>query len=190
MSTLLSRRASLLLASTALIQGSSCSANHGGTALNLDKLPPYEEPSKTLFDDSIDPAAFGLNMSASEGSPSDASFRERIRLADVISSIRVTTVTISKVDEKATYTLQFEPIRGFLGTFEEDLRELVVSERAPQMYSVISSVQARAKGRTLIGFWRRFREQNRMTIHYRFFSDSEEITKALQDSLALEDLKK
>lgn len=190
MPLLMSRRASLLLASNVLVFGPACSPKGPGLKYDLDKLPPYENPSAELFDDTIEPAALGLSMAASGNLQFDPKFRERAQQADVVSIVRVTTVTISKADDKSTYTLRFEPTREFKGTFEDDLREIVISEHSPQMFSVISAVQTRARGRTMVGFWRRFREQNRMALHFHFFPDTEDTTKAIQDSLALEDLKK
>lgn len=187
---LLSRRAGFLLATAALVPGSGCSPGGSGLGYDLDKLPPYEGDLARLFNNTIEPAAFGLGMAQSGNLQFDPDFRKRAQDADVVSTLRVTTLTASKADDKTNYTLQFESIRDFKGTFEDDLRTLAVSERLAQPYSIVSAVQARARGRTLVGFWKRFREQNRMSLHFHFFPDSDDTTKAIQDSLALEELKK
>src|SRR5262249_53710104 len=64
-------------------------------------LPRWEERSRQVFDDNIDPAAVGLSM---EGpSPrADAFLRERAQTADVVARVRVQTVTVDSVGDQKT----------------------------------------------------------------------------------------
>jgi len=182
----LSRRSGLLLATAALLPG--CSSRGQGAALDLDKLPPYEGAAVELFNDHIEPAAFGLSM-AQLNLQFDQKFRERIQTADTVASVRVTTVTVSKADAKASFSLQFEAVKEHKGALEEDLREQRITERSSQAYSIISTIQGKARGQSVVGLWKRFREQNRATVHFYFAPDTADTLKAIQDALALGALK-
>lgn len=185
---LLTRRQSLIVASAALVPGLGCSSDAKTTPSNLDKLPPFEGRSTELFNDFIEPAAFGLTMDQPR-LQTDPMFRERAQAADVIFAVRVTTVTSNTVEDKAIYTVQFEPLKGYKNEFGDDLRELRLSDRTNQAYSIISTIQAKARGQGIIGLWKRFREKNRGVIHFYFAPDNADSVKAIHDSLAMGALK-
>ncbi|MCU0657781.1 MAG: hypothetical protein MUF64_21730 [Polyangiaceae bacterium] len=190
MPLLLSRRAGLLLASSAFLPDLGCSPSGPSLRYDLSKLPPYEGELAQLFDDSIDPAVFGLTMAESGNLEFNPKFRRRTQDADVLSVVRITTVTVSKAEGKSSFALRFEKTRDFKAPFDDELQDLAVTEQTPQMFSIISAVQARARGRSMIGFWKRFRQQDRAVLHVQFQPDNPDTTKAIQDALALEDLKK
>jgi hypothetical protein len=191
MPTLLTRRAGLWLATSALLAAAGCASQGAGPRFDLEKLPLHEGELAKLFDDTISPDALGLGVAPSANLQFNAAFRDRVQGADVISAVRITSVTERKSNEQSTmHTLRFELVRDFKGAFEEDLQELTVTHHMEQPHSVVSTVQGRARGRTMIGFWKRFRGKKRVDVHFHFVPDTEEIHKALQGALAPENQKK
>jgi hypothetical protein len=180
----LSRRAGLLLVAAAL---AGCSPS-GPITVDLDKLPPYEGEMAALFNDAIEPGTFKLTM-VQNNPQVDPKFRARAQASDAVSEVQITTVTVSKADDKSAYVIQMEAGQSYKGRFEEDMREQRFSERDAQPYSIISTVRDKARGQKMIGFWKRFREKNRATIHYYYAPDDADTIKAVQDALALGALK-
>ncbi|MDW8248777.1 MAG: hypothetical protein RMJ98_05655 [Myxococcales bacterium] len=187
---LLTRRASLWLAAV-IVPASGCASQEARPQFDLEKLPPHEGQLARLFDDTISPDALGLGVLPSANLQFNADFRDRVQAADVISAVRVTSVTERKSNELSTlHTLRFEPVRNFKGAFEEDLQELTITHHMEQPHSLLSTVQERARGRTMIGLWKRFRGKKRVDIHFHFVPDTEEIHKALQEAMAPENQKR
>jgi hypothetical protein len=154
------------------------------TGPNLDRFPPYEGELAQSFDDSIEPSVFNLTLEA-RSLQTDPKFAGRVRGADTVATVRITTVTVQRTDGKATYTLQFEPVKVHTGELDPGLLELRLTEKQSQAYSVLSAVQARAQKVSMVATFKRFREQNRAVSHFYFAPDNADTTKALQDALAL-----
>lgn len=188
MPPLLTRRASLLLAPAALFPLGACSSGGPRSAYDLEKLPPYEGEQAALFVDTIEPSSLGLSM-AQLNLQFDGAFQKRVLAADVISRVVVTTVTVSKADDKAAFSLRFASQRDFKGTLDEDLVDLRVTDRQAQPFSILNTIQAKARGKTVIGLWKRFRDKNSAAVHFYLAPDNDDTAKAVSDGLALGALK-
>jgi len=154
------------------------------TGPNLDRLPAHEGELARSFDDSIEPSVFNLTLEA-RSLQTDPLFAGRVRGADVVATVRITTVTVQRTDGKATFTLQFEPVKVHVGDLDPELLELRLTEKQSQAYSVLSAVQTRAQKVSMVATFKRFREQNKAIPHFYFAPDNADTTKALQDALAL-----
>lgn len=189
MTSLSLRAASALSLCVALLTVGSagCGPARSANEIQIDKLPEYTGAAAKLFNDSIEPSALGLSLEKVTFK-NDAHFRERVQQADVVSEVEITTVTVGKTDEKSVYFLQFEPQQGYtkLG-LASDMLELRVAD-GEGAYPLINMIQARARGRKLIGMWKRFREGNAATLHWYFAPDNEDTVSATKEALTLREL--
>ena len=186
-SSSLGRRHFLTVLAVTAGPGMGC-GSEARTGPNLDRLPTYEGEVAKSFDDSIEPAVFNLTLEG-RSLQTDGRFRPRAQGADVVATLRITTVTVSRTNGQTTYTLQFELLKTHVGELDAALLELRLTEKQSQAYSVISAVQTRAQKVSLVAMFKRFREQNRASVHFYFAPDNADTTKALQDALALDALR-
>lgn len=181
------RHGLITIAALAAVIGTGCGPEVK-TGPNLDRLPGYEGPLAQSFNDSIEPSVFGLTLEQ-RSLQGDPGFRTRATSADVVATLRITTVTSSRADDKVTYTLQFEPVKVHLGELDDAMLDLRLTEQQSQAYSVISAVTTRAQKKVVVAMFKRFREKNRATTHFYMAPDNTDTTKALQDALALDALR-
>src|SRR4051812_33735579 len=73
-------------------------------------LPAYAGASADLFDDTIDPAAVGLDFDKNYQARSDVVLRERTQVSDAVLRVRVQTVTSKKDGPGAVYQLGLQTI--------------------------------------------------------------------------------
>ena len=179
------RISSVLLAVALGSLAFACGAPQNPRLAALSKLPVYEGKDAQLFDDTIEPAAFGMSMDRPHFR-GDAKFRARAQAAGSLAQMKVTTVTIDKLDEKATYHLVLKRADR-LGGADEDGLEIVVKEGAPG-YSVIAQVKARARDKTVVAMWKHFRVGDEDVIHYYFAPDDQETVMAAKEAMALQEV--
>jgi hypothetical protein len=168
--------------------GVGCGPRQRGTQIDLSKLPPYTGTAQSLFNDNIEPAALGVSLEK-PSYKGDATFRQRVQSADVVARVKVTTVTIGKSEEKTTYHLQLELEDQPFSRQQPGQDELEVSiPEGSYSYSVMNLVKARARGRQMIGMWKRFREGEEQAIHWYFVPEDPDSTAAVKEALALQEL--
>lgn len=94
-----------LLLATALVAGASagCGGARPEPQAGGDQplLPAYDAWAQQVFDDGIDPAAVGLTFE-SPSPRGDRLLHERAKTADVVSRVRVSTVTVDSIGDAST----------------------------------------------------------------------------------------
>src|SRR5262245_44162475 len=89
-----------------------CAGGSGGSARSL---PPYTGHAVQLFDDTIEPAAVGLDLDRSFQPRSDATLRERAQVSDAVLRVRIDTVTVREEGSKKSYELRLKSLEQVTG---------------------------------------------------------------------------
>lgn len=160
------------------------------SAQDATGLPQWETRSREVFDDNIDPAAVGLSMDG-PAPRADAFLRERSQIADVVGHVRVQTVTVDSVGDKSTYHLGIQLVPPVLvpTKIPDKSFELVIRPASPS-FGVAHAFDARMRGRTFIGFIRRFRNDDGETeIHWHLAADTADVAAAVKEAVMLQGVK-
>lgn len=188
----LSPTPSALLVALSLCSAGSlgCQTQSRPGEIRVSSLPLYDSKAQALFGDTFEPAALGVSLD-NPSFKGDPIFRERVQTADVIANVTITTVTIGKTDERTTYQLSFavsgEPLNKQRPTPEE--LELSVPEGS-MAFPLLNLVQTRARGRSMLGLWKRYRVGDELASHWYFAPDDPETTAAVKEALTLQELSK
>ncbi|MEM9693845.1 MAG: cobalamin ABC transporter substrate-binding protein [Myxococcota bacterium] len=174
-----------------LVAGTACGPSASGpNSVSASYWPVWDDTSRTLFDDQIEPAAVGLSLDV-EPITQDRRFAERVRRAELVSRFRVQTVTREAMGQRRRYRLTLQVGRPpfLVQGFTADVINLTIAETAPS-FGVVASLDTRLRGKVLIGFVRRFAGEpgGEPEVHFHFAADSEEIAEAIQQQVALEGL--
>lgn len=192
---MLSRAPSLLRAAALLLAVGLAAGVTGCEELPSPTVPPgasaprWEGHARELFDDNIDPAAVGLSM---EGpSPrSDPFLRERAQTSDVVSRVRIQTVTVDSVGDQVTYHLGLQVGVPTLTTAKTPERSFELSIKPTSgAFGIAKAFDARLRGATFIGFIQRFASEGGETeIHWHLSADTAEVAAAIKEAVALREL--
>lgn len=138
-------------------------------------LPAWEGEQRQIFDDAIDPSAIGVSMSGA--SPAlDPLLKVRTQTADLVGRFTVATVTQDRNGESAQIhlTLRVEPTpllrRGIDGPFVE----LLVTE-ATEAFGLVTTYESALRGRTFIGFVKRFAGTDGPALHWHLTADAPDV---------------
>ena len=166
---------------------SGCGGSAAGSEPRNATLEPWAGALRALFDDSIHPAAVGLSL---DGEPpqDDSLLSARARAAEVVARMRVTTVTADSIGAKQTYYLTLQVGKPPLLPTElpDPSFELVVRSGSPA-FGIVSSLDTGLRGRTFIGFVRRFAGDSEPEIHWHLTADAAEVALAISDTSALDE---
>ena len=171
-----------------LVSGCGAAGVQGDT--NTPSLPAWGGRDQVLFDDVLDPAALGLGADVSNAQK-DPLLKERARSSELVSKVRVSTVTVESLAEVRTYRLVLQVVPPPFGApgLEQTAFELVIGPAAPS-YGVAKAFDMRLRGASFIGFLRRFAgdgdEPSRL--HWHLSPDTAEVAAAVTDALALAEL--
>lgn len=140
------------------------------------EYPPYAPEEATLFDDSAAPEIFGFQL----GGPapgSDPVLEERVRRADSVARVRVSTVSREGV---AAYAISVDPSGAPLaGRPLKEPLTLTVRQSAPA-FPFVSARADSLLGKVVILFVRRYNEQGEVTAHWRLEPDEHAVKVAIQ----------
>ncbi len=164
----------------------------GGNGSDADSprmpLLPYEGQQQALFDDAIDPSAVGLSMDGVSPAQ-DPMLRTRALEADLVTRLRVQTVTRDSVGAKTSFMLSLQaavpplmPSRSDQGTFE-----LLVDQNG-KSFAIVQSLETQLRGRTFIGFLKRFAGGDGPEWHWHLTADQEDVAQVIQEIAVLEEV--
>jgi hypothetical protein len=153
-------------------------------------FPSWVGREQDLFDDVVDPASLGLGADVSNPRK-DPLLKERARASELVSRVRVSTVTVESLEQVRTYRLVIQVIPPPFGApgFEQTAFELVIGPAAPS-YGVAKAFDMRLRGASFIGFLRRFAGDGDepSKLHWHLSPDTAEVAAAVTDALALAEL--
>lgn len=181
-----------LAALAALGPVGGCVADHERPAASVDPeagLPAWEGRAREVFDDNIEPAAVGFSLDGP--SPrSDPFLRERAQTADVVTRVRVSTVTVDSIGEQSSYHLGVQVADAPLTTPRVQDRSFELHIRpTSRAFGVAKAVDARLRGLTFIAFIRRFAgEAGEPEFHWHLSPDTAEVAAAVKEAVVLGEL--
>lgn len=149
---------------------------------------PWEGQLRDLFDDQIHPSAVGLSLDG-RSPATDPMLRERARSADVVARMRVQTVTRDQVGAKMRYVLNLQvgvphlmPPKAQDRMFELSIRQ------GTGAFGVVRSLDNALRGKTFIGFVKRFAGERGPEIHWHLTADSKEVADVIAEIAVLEEV--
>lgn len=151
-------------------------------------LSPWVDRARIVFDDNIEPAAVGVAMDV-PSARGDKFLRERALTADLVSRLRVQTVTIETVGDDSTYHLGVQVATPTLAPdprITEKTLELVIRTTTPA-YGIAKALDQRMQGLTFIGFISRFAspDGSEVDLHWHLAPDTADVAEAVKEAVAL-----
>jgi hypothetical protein len=120
----------------------------------------------------------------------DAFLRERAQTAELVSRVRVQTVTVDSIGDQNTYHLIVEAaVPPLVETkYPERQLELIIRPTSPA-YGIAKAFDARLRGATFIGFFQRFASSDgEVELHWHLSPDTAEVVTAVKEAVALREL--
>ncbi|HZO15556.1 MAG TPA: cobalamin ABC transporter substrate-binding protein [Polyangiaceae bacterium] len=181
MAVTLPRRALLLMA-----LATACSKKKSKSP--AVEMGPWKAEMRDMFDDRIHPGAVGLAMDA--GAPaSDPLLRMRAQAAEVVARMRVQTLTRDTVGARITYTLSLQVGQPPLMPAKLEQRVIEVSiGPESDTFGLVQSLEGQLRGRTFIGFVRRFTGKDGPELHWHLTADTNDVAQVIQEVALLEEM--
>jgi hypothetical protein len=151
----------------------------------VSPLPAYEGTYVQLFDDGIDPSSVGL-ADVTYRPRADPLLRNRTLKAEVVTRMRVSTVTVDVAAGHPIYRVQLTWVgapfvqRGFPDTKVD----LAIRAESPA-FGVVKWLDTRLIGKTFIGFVRRFAGAEEPRIGFHLSADDAEVVTAIEEARTL-----
>jgi hypothetical protein len=151
-------------------------------------LARFEGQQMVLFDDTIDPAALGLSMDGLSPAQ-NPHLRSRALEADLVSRMRIQTITRDVVGAKTMYTVTLQvavpplmPARLELTTFD-----ILVHQHDPA-FGMVQKLDSDPLLRraTFVGFVRRFADAAGPKWHWHLTADQENVIQVIQEIAMLD----
>jgi hypothetical protein len=122
-------------------------------------LPVYAGDYPDLYDDGIDPHAFGVELETPIDYRRDLRFQERVKASDAIVRARISTVTNDVGASRITYQIALSEIEHLGGTVPADQwpKEITVRVDANSpAFGIVKSFEERLIGKSLVVFVKNF----------------------------------
>jgi hypothetical protein len=153
-------------------------------------LPAYAGRSVELFDDTIEPAAVGLDFDRGYQPRTDPLFRERAQLSDAVLRVKVQTVTARREGGEATYQLGLLTLEKLGGPHPPSERFDVTIRKGSESHGIMRSFESRLVNREFVAFVRDFvRPDGDREIHFHLAPSTKAVTTAVTDALLTGPLK-
>lgn len=165
-------------------------SGHGASSPNRP-LPTYAGHATELFDDTIEPAAVGLDLDKSYQPKADPLLRERAQTCDAVLRVRVATVTAKVDGPETTYQIGLHTVEKVTGENPPSTDFNVPLTKASESYGILKSFESRLVGSPFIAFVREFvRPDGDREVHFHFAPDTKQVKSAVSDALVLGEMAK
>ena len=149
-------------------------------------LPAYAGRASTLFDDSIDAAAVGLDFDKGYSPRSDPMLRERAQVSDAVLRVRIATVTGKKDGPESTYQLGLHIIEKMAGDHPPPADFTVAVGKTSESIGILKNFEGRLVGFPFVAFVREFvRPDGDREVHFHLSPDTKEVKAAVGDAVIL-----
>jgi hypothetical protein len=151
-------------------------------------LAVWEGVYRDLFDDGIDPVALGFSLDGASPA-TDPLLAPRTSGAELVARMRVQTVSRDANGERTRYFLGVQVGQPPLtqGTLQDLTLDLAIAE-GTAAFQLVSASENSLRGRTFIGFVRRFVSDDGATVRWHMTADTAEVAHAVQVAAALNNL--
>jgi hypothetical protein len=153
-------------------------------------VPPYTGRQADLFDDTIEPAAVGLDFDKGYAPRVDKALRERAQVGDAVLRVRVATVTAKKDGPEATYQLGLHTVEKLTGKALPPADFTVQINKTSESHGIMKNFESRLVGYAFVAFIRAFATPaGDHEVHFHLAPDTKEVKTAVGDAMALSELK-
>ncbi len=147
-------------------------------------LPTHSGRAAELFDDSIEPAAVGLDYDRGYEPKSDAVLRERAQVSDGVVRVKVQTVTEKKDGPAVTFQLGLHTVESLGGRHPPPADFMVTVRRSSESHGIMRNFDARLVNRAFVAFVREFvLPDGDREYHFHLAPDSKDVRFAVVDAL-------
>lgn len=143
------------------------------------ELPVYDREASRVFDDSIAPEVFGLEVDR-EDPNKDPLFTRRSREADHVLRVKLRTIREERFDGSLRYRIVVQPLGPpIMGEPLAEELELNVGRASPSL-SMLRSMSVEAVGAKFILLLKRYQLDQDLVFHFRGEPDREGIVEAIR----------
>jgi len=161
----------------------------GGPSAPSRPMTPYGGRQADLFDDSIEPAAVGLDFDKGYSPRVDKTLRERAQMADGLLRVRVATVTAKTDGPETTYQLGLHAVENLTKKDVVPADFTVHIHKQSESHGIMKSFESRLVGYGFVVFLRQFATgTGERELHFHLAPDTKEVKSAVMDALALGEL--
>lgn len=149
-------------------------------------LPSYAGRETQLFDDTLEPAAVGLDFQKTYVARADMQLRERAQVADGVMRVRVATFTAKNDGPEAVYQLNLHTVEKITGKYPPPEDFSVSIDKSSESYGILKSFESRMVGTSFVAFVRSYvRPDGDSVLHFHLSPDTKDVKLALSDALLL-----
>lgn len=178
-------RARELIVGSVIVACAACGATKDGRAPER-LLLPYSGRQADLFDDTIEPAAVGLDFDKGYAARVDKALRERAQLGDAVLRVRVSTVTTKKDGPYATYQLGLHTIEKLAGDAPPTPDFTVQINKTSDSHGIMKSFESRLVGYAFVAFVRAFTTASGdRELHFHLAPDTKDVKTAVGEAVIL-----
>lgn len=150
----------------------------------------YQGRQADLFDDSIDPAAVGLDFDKGYAPKLDRTLRERAQVGDAVLRVRVSTVTAKTDGPDAIYQLGMHTVEKIAGKNPPPTDFNVQIDKHSEAHGILKNFESRLVGYSFVAFVREFAHPGGdRELHFHLAPDTKEVKMAVGDALILGEFK-
>jgi hypothetical protein len=176
----------LVVALAVAVGGTGACGPPTGPTAKSRPLPAYAGRAATLFDDSIDPAAVGMDFDKGYSAKADPMLRERAQVSDAVLRVKVSTVTGKKDGPESTYQLGLQSIEKLTGANPPPPEFTVAVTKASESHGIVKNFEGRLVGYPFVAFVREFvRPDGDHEVHFHLAPDTKEVKSAVGDAVVL-----
>ena len=176
-----------LLASSAALLG--CSGGTAGSGPNRP-VSTYSGRQADLFDDTIEPAAVGLDFDRGYSPRLDKVLRERAQVGDAVLRVRVSTVTAKTDGPDSNYQLGLHTVEKLAGNHPPPTDFTVQINKASESHGIMKNFESRLVGYSFIAFVREFAHPSGdREVHFHLAPDTKDVKAAVGDAMIMGELK-
>ncbi len=153
-------------------------------------LPGYSGHSADLFDDTIEPAAVGLDFDRGYSPRADPALRERSQVGDAVLRVKVSTVTAKTDGPDSIYQLGLHTVETIAGKHPPPADFTVTISKVSESHGIMKNFESRLVGYAFIAFVREFvRPDGDREVHFHLAPDTKEVKNAVNEALVLGEVK-
>jgi hypothetical protein len=150
----------------------------------------YSGRQADLFDDTIEPAAVGLDFDKGYAPRLDRTLRERAQVGDAVVRVRVSTVTAKSNGPEATYQLGLHTVEKLTGKHPPPVDFTVQINRSSESHGIMKNFESRLVGYAFVAFVREFAlPSGDREVHFHLAPDTKEVKAAVGDAMVMSELK-
>jgi hypothetical protein len=178
------------LAFVGLLTAVACGGSGSGANDPNRPVATYAGRQADLFDDTIEPAAVGLDFDRGYAPRVDKALRERAQVGDAVLRVRVSTVTAKTDGPDSNYQLGLHTIEKLAGKNPPPVDFTVQINKTSESHGIMKNFESRLVGYAFVAFVREFAHPSGdREVHFHLAPDTKEVKSAVGDAVIMGELK-